>query len=307
MMGMAEAAHPKRRWLRLTPAWVPVVLLVVEGLLWLSNRVGWPAWHKGYAVLATLATVGMALLLTLLWFVAALLFRWRFQFSIRSLLLLTLVVAMPCGWLSREVKKAREQREAVEAIDRMDGEAGYDWECDAFGNRVDSEPPAMWLQGSFGKDLFADVVFAEFAHGDRCTDAAVQYFKGLPQLQGLYLERAAITDFGLKHIGGLAELRCLSLGGTAVTNVGLRHLKGLTRLQVLVLAMTGITDDGLENLARLSRLRVLGLDNTQVTDAGLRHLEGLIRLEILRLHNTQVTDEGVKKLQQALPNCQIHR
>jgi hypothetical protein len=32
-----------------------VALLAVEGLLWLSERFGWLAWHKGYAVLAAVA------------------------------------------------------------------------------------------------------------------------------------------------------------------------------------------------------------------------------------------------------------
>ena len=34
----------------------------------------------------------------LLWFLAALLFRLRFQFSLLSLLLLAVVVAVPCSW-----------------------------------------------------------------------------------------------------------------------------------------------------------------------------------------------------------------
>ena len=34
-----------------------------------------------------------------------LIFRWRFQFSIRSLLVLTVAVAVPCSWLAVEVKE----------------------------------------------------------------------------------------------------------------------------------------------------------------------------------------------------------
>ena len=51
------------------------------------------------------------MLLMLVWIAIALVFGWRFQFSIRSLLVLTATAAVPCSWLSWEMKKAGEQRE----------------------------------------------------------------------------------------------------------------------------------------------------------------------------------------------------
>ena len=41
-----------------------------------------------------------------------------FQFGIRSLLIFTLVVALPFSWLAVEVKAAREQKKAVDEIAR---------------------------------------------------------------------------------------------------------------------------------------------------------------------------------------------
>jgi hypothetical protein len=86
-------------------------LLVVECLLWASNWLRWPSWHKGYAVLVTVATVGVALLAMALWFAVALLFHLRFQFSIRSLFVLVVVVALPCGWIRGEIRRAKEQED----------------------------------------------------------------------------------------------------------------------------------------------------------------------------------------------------
>lgn len=53
------SATPTRRPL-LTPdrCVLLLLLLVVEALLFLSNWLGWPAWHKGYAVLTCVAVVG---------------------------------------------------------------------------------------------------------------------------------------------------------------------------------------------------------------------------------------------------------
>ena len=123
---MADAATSKPRWYRLTPDRLVLLLLAAEGLLWLSERYQWFAFnrHKGWTALIAVASVGVFFLSMLLWFVFALLFRWRFQFSIRSLLLLTVAVALPCSWLTVAMDAARGQREAVkwfqEASARLD-------------------------------------------------------------------------------------------------------------------------------------------------------------------------------------------
>ena len=85
------APEPKCRWFVPTPGKLLAILLAVEGVLLLSER--W--FPKGWAVLTAFAAVGVFLILMLIWFGVALVFRWRFQFSLRSLLLLTVAVAIP--------------------------------------------------------------------------------------------------------------------------------------------------------------------------------------------------------------------
>lgn len=91
------ASQPTRRWFHPTPDRLVLTLLAVEGLLWLSDRLGWPTWHKGYTVLIAVASAAVAMLLMLGWLAASLAFRWRFQFGIRSLLVLVVAVAIPCS------------------------------------------------------------------------------------------------------------------------------------------------------------------------------------------------------------------
>ena len=116
MADATEDTRKVRRWFRLTPDRVVLGLLALEGFLLLSQRFEWFAFnrHKGYTVLITVASVGLAMVLMFCWFLAALIFRWRFQFSIRALLLLTVVVAVPCSWLATEMKQAARQRDAIE-------------------------------------------------------------------------------------------------------------------------------------------------------------------------------------------------
>ena len=118
---------PSIRSYRPTPGRCLAALLVVEGLLWLSERFCWLSWHIGYAVLTAVALVAVALVGMSLWFAASLLFRWRFQFSIRSLLVLAVAVAIPCSWIAVERERAKkESRPArrTSSIDRPKG-GGY--------------------------------------------------------------------------------------------------------------------------------------------------------------------------------------
>ncbi len=86
-------APSRPHWFSLTPDRLVIGLLILECLLWLSNWLGW--WHKGYAVLATIAVVSVFLLLMLLWFLIAMVFRRRFQFSLRTLLTLATLAGTP--------------------------------------------------------------------------------------------------------------------------------------------------------------------------------------------------------------------
>src|SRR3954470_4701043 len=105
----APPRHSRRFYLR--PAPILYAVLVAEVFLLVSDQFRWFVFnvHKGWAVLVCLATVAVVMLLLSLWFVAARVFHWRFQFGLRSLLVLIVVVAIACGWLASEMGRARRQ------------------------------------------------------------------------------------------------------------------------------------------------------------------------------------------------------
>ncbi len=247
-------------------------------MLLLSERCRWFPFnqHKGLTVLIAVAIVTVVLLFMVLWFVASVFFRLRFQFSLRTLLVLFLAVAFPCSWLAVELQQARRQKEAVKAILR----AGA---CGSYDCGPDAEPPGpAWLASLLGDDFYFDVRFVMFPNGD-------------------------VSDPALEPVKEFSQLRELLLSHTQVADAGLMHLQGLGHLQVLDLDYTQVTGTGLEHLRALSRLQTLYLNNTRVTDAGLEHLTELAQLRELYLRGTKVTDNGVKRLQRALPRCQITR
>ncbi len=111
----------------------------------LSEWFGWFAFnhHKGWTMLITVAAVAMMMVLMFLWFLAALVFRLRFQFSILSLFVLTVVVAIACSWLAVARERARKQRETVAEIGKAGGDVFYDYQLDANGDEnsgCDSHP-----------------------------------------------------------------------------------------------------------------------------------------------------------------------
>ena len=314
----------KRRRFFPTPAWLVLGSLAATGLLFLSERWRWFPFnaHKGWTVLIAVAAVGVVLASMLLWWLVALVFRSRFQFGIRTLLVLVVAVALPFSWLAVEMKKAREQGAAIAAIGKLDGRIYCDWHFDANGKRIfNAQPPErMLLLSLLGDDFFQSVRIVnlratqvadaglELLKGvsqlraltlrdTHVTDAGLHHLKGLGQLQTLDLSGTHVTDAGLHHLKGLGQLQTLDLSGTHVTDAGLHHLKGLGQLQTLDLSGTHVTDAGLEHLKGLGQLECLGLDNTQITGAGLNHLKGLGQLKVLRLTHTPVTDAGLKHLE----------
>ncbi len=308
---------PIIRWFRLTPGRLLAALLAGEGLLWLSERFGWPAWHKGYAVLTTVAVLAAVLVAMILWFAVALLFRRRFQFSIRSLLVLTVAVAIPFSWLAVEMKKAKEQAEAVEAI----WLGQYDYQLDPSANEGEPLGPP-WLRKLLGDDFFNNVSEAELddetqverlktvpelrkltLRFDNVTDAVLDNVTVLTQLEELELNGSGATDAGVDKLKALPQLRVLWLSGTRVTDAAMEHLDAWSRLEDLDLDGTRITDATLKRVTRLSRIKSLAIAKTAVTDAGLEELKSLPQLQELSLSSNLLTDSGIRILK-LLPQLQ---
>jgi hypothetical protein len=299
MTDMTAPTSTFRRSFRPAPTWLNYGLLVVEGLLWLSQRYRWFWFNekKGWTVLIAVASVGVTLLVMLAWFVVSLVFRWRFQFSIRSLLVLTVAVALPCSWIGLEMKAAKRQMETAEAIEQLGGSIFYDWQIAADGDfQQDARPPEpAWLRPLLGDCFFTDVRSVWYYYLDD-MDAKLELLKGLNQLKGLALCKIPFADAGLEHIKELSQLQELDLGETEVTDDGLDTIGGLNQLRVLKLSFTQVTDGGLKHLKRLTQLQMLDLDNTKVTDAGVENVKDLNQLQTLSLNDAKITDTGLEHI-----------
>ena len=256
-------------------------------------------------------------------------FRWRrlVQYRLRTLLILTTIVAVWFAWWSHT---ARQQREAVADFKEHKAWVHYDYRLPLIG-RVDDPPRSLrWLVEHMGEDYFFNVMalglgivpmnegsleplknltsLEELSLSNvQLRDAHMKHLRGLIRLKKLDLSWTTITDAGVENLQNLTTLETLTLTSTHITDDGLKHFRGLKSLEQLDLMHTNVTDAGLEYLRGLTRLSHLDLFNTNITDDGLKHLLGLTELRLLGLGKTQVTDAGAKRLQQALPHCTIIR
>jgi hypothetical protein len=267
-------------------------LIAVVGLLWLSERWHWFAFnqHKGYTVLVAVAVAAGTLLAMLAGFAVAAIFGRRFQFGISSLLVLSVAVALPCGWLAADMRRAAAHRDAVKAI-RSGGEVQYAVVNDAVHDPTAwcEAPTPLWLRELLGDDFFRNAWYA-------CAtdDSVMVRLKDVPELKSLSLGvpprydrhplSGRVTDASLKHIEGLIQIERLCFHGSDAA----------------------FTDAGLVHLEPLVRLRALWFDQVPITDRGLTPLvQKLPRLEEITLYGTAVTEDGADRLRRSLPKCQI--
>jgi hypothetical protein len=225
-----NASESKRRWFYPQPAWLIVLSLATTGFLFLSERGKWFAFnqHKGWTVLIAVASAAVVLAVMLLWWLAALVFRWRFQFSIRSLLVLVLAIALPCSWLTVEIRKAREQRDVLLAVMQEGAFTMY-------GPLESPSYPDTSIQSDFfhnvavvGVDsdiLLPDILENAQHFGDERLASLVRIVARLQGVQVLDLHNTIVSDNGLPCLERLAHLRNLSLANTNVTDEGVKKLQ----------------------------------------------------------------------------------
>ncbi len=113
-------------------------------------------------------------------------------FSLRTFFVLLTAFAV---WLGLVVKRAREQAEAVEAIQSLGGLVVYDWHLllspDPSGN-YNPEPEELkegpaWLQRIVGDDYFQEVVRAELFFSEDKVLESIPHLKRLPRLKEVHI------------------------------------------------------------------------------------------------------------------------
>ncbi len=175
------------RWYVPTPGKFLFAVLVMQGVLFLSAHFQWFRFNerKGWTVLISVAATAIALLSIATFVVVGRFFNSKSQFSLAALMLLIPVIAIPCGWMARDVERARQQRDSVTLASGILTNPGD----------VSQNP----FTETLGADFFCDVTALEFPT-DSITDAHMAKLEGLARLRRLYLSQTQVTDAGLEHL-----------------------------------------------------------------------------------------------------------
>jgi hypothetical protein len=268
--------------------------------------------------------------------------RW-FRFSIRSLLLLVVLIAIP---LALKVNQVHHQRLVVAELRKLKVLVAFDYNRpnpfshvidpqghSHWGTRVAEPFGPKWLRNILGDDFFSEVtdiltpgenlevtddtlnLIATLRsprsiniQSDHISDEGFRHLATLGQLEDLCIVARSITDAGLTHLGKLTQLNSLTLyfdSPHPPTNAGFSHLLKLQNLTWLAVGEVEITDGGLESIARLKKLQYLELNSPLITDAGIMHLKNTPNLREAQLFCDEVTKDGMEKLRKALPNCAV--
>jgi hypothetical protein len=214
--------------------------------------------------------------------------RW-FQFSLRSLLILVMLVSIVCSWGTVRLRRALKRNAAVQTIKEFGGRVFYDYQFDRerqLQSGAEAREP-NWERRLLGEPAVENVYGVWFMAGNggptRVTDADLERIAVLTEVRSLVLHRCSqVTDAGVAYLAQFKELELLYLTGTRITDAGLKTLEGL------------------------SKLRTLDLDETAISAVGLHSLAKLSNLDVVWLHGTLVTADGVARLRRSLPKTEIN-
>ncbi len=241
---------------------------------------------------------------------------WRFRLSLRAMMALVLVIALPLGW---KVRRAATQRRAVAAVVALGGQITYEDQIDPLGRpRLPHRPwgPA-WLRSFLGDEFFREVAWVHFVsrqQGRMVDDETIVVLNDFDHLQGLALQgqtkptREAppdrfITAKGLARLGSLPRLRALGMpfiGCDAAMIALLPRWPTLENITIFDVAKTlnrsPTSDAGMERLAALPNLKSVDLLGTELSPATLAAWGRRPALEVLSFDGSRLARGDLKAL-----------
>jgi len=146
--------------------------------------------------------------------------RW-YQFSLRTLLVVVLVLSPFFAWVGWELEKTRREQAVVGTIEAFGGWVEY---------HEPNLPPriAQYFRRTQKVDMqlpFSVTRDGSLAFHPTIDDNSMTLFEGFTGLEELNLQWTDITDSGLEHLRGLTNLKKLDLSASRVTPEGVEELR----------------------------------------------------------------------------------
>jgi hypothetical protein len=248
--------------------------------------------------------------------------RW-WQFGLRALLFLVLLIALGLLACRQYLKPYWRQQQTVALVEKLGGTCQTtevsQWWLRLAGsaqnvtqvNLADCDDPNAYV----AEVAELPAIELLIVGGPAFTDEHARRFHGLGTLRGLILDCTRVSDEELTALREalsdtevyVSQRRAIAalgkvgvMGPLVVAASSLRDLAGDEWFQAVddwFVARETFCDADAIRLGMLIHLRRLKLRGTQLTDAGLERLKSLKQLTALDLSRTEVSDAGLSSLQ----------
>ena len=235
-------------------------------------------------------------------------FRWRP--SLRSLLLVTGILAALAAWVGAEMRSATLRMRAARLLASQGvviQAAPADSLLVAMMPGTPSEPPAV-LQRWLGNDIFSS--FTTVMLDGRRSRANYDWAKIeeaiqiAPRIREVHIQNCPLRTEDLAPFLALPQLEGITTRHCGLSDNHLPEIRS-TALKRFDGAHTWLGDRAAADLSACSGLTHLTLDRTRLTDAGLEHLKKLKNLKQLSILRTRVSPAAIKKFSDVMPDCYI--
>ena len=253
------------------------------------------------------------------------------RFTLRRLLLVTALVAIPLAWLANVWNRVQHQRAVVARIEAGGGNVRYNYQfgmddeiaaptdtngsgtsysetddgrnqrtrVTAAGEVVEIEQPPgpralRWL---LGDDAFAHVDAVEFGWLSLTPPTSVDasLFLELPKLKAITLIGVPVTDNHVTTAAKAPHLRSLVLAGSEESKVSREAIESLAtanELRSLRLSNEWLTDETVASVEKLTQLEMLGFSSSpQLTSEIFAHVGALTNLRELSVFRATGIDD----------------
>jgi Leucine rich repeat len=268
--------------------------------------------------------------------------QYRFRYSLRGLLLATVFIAIPMGWIGRQIYDWRREQFWIAELDDVNiqiaqdaySDLGRTWLSNSFSNvTVEAGDFPEWLRRLWPESfwpIFRRVKSIEVKPWvtlrkrayEPVLEAALHEMQHITTLHVLrdcefkFLDPSAfsnieslamdepIDDEMLRVIARFPQLRCLSFNASRTTEDGLACLADCRRLEEL--SITSVSIAGILQIAKCARIQRLEISASSVLDASIAPLSCLSGLRSLSLDCWQLTDAAMDTIEKLHTVEELH-
>jgi hypothetical protein len=216
-----------------------------------------------------------------------------FRISLRSLFIVTALVAMTFAWVVWQRSISAKQDGAIAWLDRNN-----------FSESVDGRAPGLYIE-TYQYCTNANGTRDRFLWDD--VDAYVrpiigQRYFGVDRLRLICDENFAFNSLQIERLFELVDLKTISLFAYTLTDDQLLRLSELPNVENLLLSGAFlVTDESAVHIARMTELYELEISGSKITDKTLLALCNCRKLREIALDgNDAISYEGARKLRDSL-------